>query len=301
MEFLERSKSDRFGHSAKLVQREGKPVVIQPIAMLERHGLKLFNSHLNIMCRRCKNTPRQPIRVSAKAAQVQSTSTIGSSSILQSHIEARLATPGAVHMNVGEQLVSSYLRHIRKCDFIQTNVQTADSQGEIDVVAIDLKAGKVYVCEVAVHMTTGLQYVKGSKTNNVAKLIDKFSRDIAYVRTYLKEYEAHYMLWSPVVKDSRGKLENNQMGHLAAVKAKILEDYGLDLECIVNADFQKCLKEMREFAGRQTSELQCPLMRLMQIEELLGLHVNRANQAKGVKAQAALVRALDAPAVGGEA
>ena len=39
-------------------------------------------------------------------------------------------------MNVGEQLVSSYLRYIKKCDFIQTNLYTVESQGEIDVVGI---------------------------------------------------------------------------------------------------------------------------------------------------------------------
>ena len=60
-------------------------------------------------------------------------------------------------MNVGEQLVSSYLRYIRKCDFIQTNLYTVDVQGEIDVVGINLAERKVYVCEVAIHLTTGLQ------------------------------------------------------------------------------------------------------------------------------------------------
>ena len=59
-------------------------------------------------------------------------------------------------MNVGEQLVSSYLRYIRKCDFIQTNLYTVGVQGKIDVVGIDLPERKVYVCEVAIHLTTGL-------------------------------------------------------------------------------------------------------------------------------------------------
>ena len=64
-------------------------------------------------------------------------------------------------MNVGEQLVSSYLRYIRRCDFIQTNLYTVEAHGEIDVVGINLKEKQVYVCEVAIHLTTGLQYVKG--------------------------------------------------------------------------------------------------------------------------------------------
>ena len=39
------------------------------------------------------------------------------------------------------------------------------------------------------------------------------------------------------------------------------------------------MTEMRRFAGRQTSELQCPLMRLLQIEELLGRHVSKDSLA----------------------
>ena len=60
-------------------------------------------------------------------------------------------------LNVGEQLVSSYLRYIRKCDFIQTNLYTVEAHGEIDVVGINLKEKQVYICEVAIHLTTGLQ------------------------------------------------------------------------------------------------------------------------------------------------
>ena len=72
-------------------------------------------------------------------------------------------------INVGEQLVASYLQYIRKCEFTQTNLYTVDVQGEIDVVGIDLKRKKVYVCEVAIHLTTGLQYVKDKRPNNIQK------------------------------------------------------------------------------------------------------------------------------------
>ena len=53
--------------------------------------------------------------------------------------------------NVGEILVGDYLRIKHDCDFIDYNVYTRDSQGEIDVVGIDNKLKKVYVCEVAIH------------------------------------------------------------------------------------------------------------------------------------------------------
>ena len=45
-------------------------------------------------------------------------------------------------INVGEQLVASYLQYIRECEFTQMNLYTVDSQGEIDVVGIDLERKK---------------------------------------------------------------------------------------------------------------------------------------------------------------
>lgn len=187
-------------------------------------------------------------------------------------------------MNVGEQLVSSYLRYVRSCEFIQTNLYTVEAQGEIDVVGINLKEKKVYVCEVAIHLTTGLQYVKDKRPNNIQKLTDKFSRDIEYATKYFSEYERHFMLWSPIVKDSQGQAQYNQLGHLAVVKANIQEKYGVALECIVNEAFHSSLKELRQFAAAQTSELQCPLLRLLQIEELLGVHVTRIAANKRLQA-----------------
>lgn len=183
-------------------------------------------------------------------------------------------------LNVGEQLVSSYLRYIRKCDFIQTNLYTVESQGEIDVVGLNIAERQVYICEVAIHLTTGLQYVKNKRPNNVKKLTDKFSRDIEYARKYFGEYNQHFMLWSPIVKDPKGKPEYNQVQHLAEIEANIKRQWDIDIECIVNEKFYACLEELRLYAATQTAALQCPLTRLMQIEELLGKHVSNHHTAR---------------------
>lgn len=195
-------------------------------------------------------------------------------------------------INVGEQLVASYLRHIRKCDFIQTNLYTVDAQGEIDVVGINLKEKRVYVCEVAIHLTTGLQYVKEKRPNNVQKLTDKFSRDIEYTQKYLSEYEAHYMLWSPIVKNSQGQPLYNQVGHLAEITAQLKAKYKVNLECIVNDKFLASLAELREFARGQTAELHCPLLRLLQIEEYLERHVIRGKNDKPISGKKTPVDAV---------
>ena len=65
-------------------------------------------------------------------------------------------------MNIGEEICGSYLKYIKKCDFVDYNINTTGSvgQGEIDVIGIDQSKKIVYVCEVAVHIATGLQYTK---------------------------------------------------------------------------------------------------------------------------------------------
>ncbi|MEJ8816228.1 hypothetical protein WKW77_34640 [Variovorax ureilyticus] len=125
-------------------------------------------------------------------------------------------------MNVGEQLVSSYLRYIRKCDFIQTNLYTVDVQGEIDVVGINLREKKVYICEVAIHLTTGLQYVKDKRPNNVNKLVEKFTQDIAYARRYLADYSHEFMLWSH---------RQGQQGEPAVQPDRPFDRFPLDSSC----------------------------------------------------------------------
>ena len=177
-------------------------------------------------------------------------------------------------INVGEQLVSSYLRHIKGCEFVDTNVYTTAVQGEIDVIGLNQKEEQLYVCEVAIHLTTGLQYVgSDNKTNNIEKLTDKFSKDIEYARTHWARHNHHFMLWSPKVTNSQGKLENNQIHHLKEIQANINATYGEDIECIVNKRFLECLGELRSYAQKETKPLQCPVMRYLQIEEYLQKHV----------------------------
>jgi Holliday junction resolvase-like predicted endonuclease len=188
----------------------------------------------------------------------------------------RRQNPPPLMINVGEQLVASYLQYIRGCEFIQTNLYTIESQGEIDVVGINLKEAKVYVCEVAVHLTTGLQYVKDKRPNNIQKLTEKFSRDIAYANKYLSQYEKHFMLWSPVVKGGKEASLYNQLDHLKNIDANIREWHGVEIEFVINERFQSCLKELRAYAKTATSDIKCPVMRLLQIEEHLTRHLAKA-------------------------
>jgi len=172
-------------------------------------------------------------------------------------------------INLGEELVAAYLENIKGCEFIQQNLYTPDVQGEIDVVGIDLKTKSIYVCEVAIHLTTGLRYVKDRQPNNVNKLTEKFSKDIEYANKYFSDYEKHFMLWSPIVKNSKETSKHNQIRDLKEIQQNIHSKYGINLEFIVNERFLNCLNELREFAKRETKELKSPVLRLMQVEEYL--------------------------------
>ncbi len=176
-------------------------------------------------------------------------------------------------MNIGEELVASYLRHIKGCDFTQQNLYTVDTQGEIDVVGVNLKERKVYFCEVAIHLATGLQYTKDGRPDNVRRLTEKIRKDISYARTYFKDYSQHFMFWSPIVK-ATGNI-NNQSRDIAEIGENISRELNVNVEFIINRKFMDCLIEMHNYAGRETKELKCPVLRLLQIEEHLRKHLEK--------------------------
>lgn len=183
-------------------------------------------------------------------------------------------------MNIGEELVAAYLQHIKGCEFTQQNLYTPDVQGEIDVVGIDLSQRSIYVCEVAIHLVTGLLYTKGSQPNNVAKLTDKFSRDIEYANKYFPDYKRHFMLWCPIVRRSKEDAVLNQARDIRQIGEGILEKYGVSIEFVVNEDFQRRIDELRQYARSKTEELKNPVLRLLQIEEALKKHLGK--QARGI-------------------
>lgn len=186
-------------------------------------------------------------------------------------------------MNIGEEIVAAYLQYIKQCEFTQQNLYTPDTQGEIDVVGINLKTKKLYVCEVAIHLTTGLMYVKNGKTNNVNKLTEKLSKDIEYAQKYFPDYEKHFMFWSPVVKFAGKKAKNNQMRDIDQIRKNIDKKYKVKIEFIINESFDSCLKEMKEYAKKETKELKSIVLRYMQIEAYLEKHLKNISQKQKSK------------------
>lgn len=175
--------------------------------------------------------------------------------------------------NAGEEIVGEYLRYIKHCDSVERNLYTTAAQGEIDVVAINFNDKEVYTCEVTTHLVTGLRYSRSGENDNVNRIVKKFSKDIEYIKDRFSDYKCHFMLWSPIVKDSKPGSKNNQLKDVNEVINIIKKKYNIDLEIIINNDFNDCLLELRNYAGKETKALQSPIMRYLQIEESLKKHL----------------------------
>jgi hypothetical protein len=182
--------------------------------------------------------------------------------------------------NPGERVVGDYLRFIRGCDFVDFNVYTTATQGEIDVIGVASSRGHAYICEVVTHLTTGIQYVKNARPDTSERLIKKFLKDIHYGSLAFPTYQVEYMLWSPVVKRSKGKPEYDQFAHLQRVQDEVTKATGVTLTLVINGDYVNAIEALRKFAGTETKELKSPVMRFLQIEEWS--KKNAAKIAKGL-------------------
>lgn len=175
--------------------------------------------------------------------------------------------------NVGEELVGAYLQAIEGCEFVSYNLHTPDTQGEIDVVALNRKSKTVYVCEVAIHLETGLHYVLNKKPNNVGKLLEKFNKDIDYAERFFDDHTKVYMLWCPIVRASRPGSKYDQMRDVAEIRDTLKRDRGIDLQLVINERFQEAIDALKQYARQETKELKSLVLRLFQLEEKLARHV----------------------------
>lgn len=178
-------------------------------------------------------------------------------------------------MNIGEEICGEWLRQIKNCEFVQYNLKTTQVQGEIDVIGINLSENIVYACEVAIHLITGLQYVKDRRPDNVPRLITKFQKDIDYIRAAFPDHKHIFMLWSPIVKNQKEGSKYNQLSDVFEITNTIERDRGVVIETIINIGFQKALTDLRNAARRETKEHDSTVMRYLQIEEHLKKHLEK--------------------------
>ena len=182
-------------------------------------------------------------------------------------------------MNAGEQLVADYLQYVKGCQFVEQSLITTKEQGEIDVVGINIVKKELYICEVAIHLETGLQYTKDRRPNNIKKFIDKFTRCSNYANEYWKGYTHIFMLRSPIVKSPKKDSSHSQVKDVEEI-VSTLQQKNIKVTPIINQDFMKYIEELKEYASNTTNELKSPIMRYMQIERKLERHLRNTTQTK---------------------
>jgi hypothetical protein len=190
--------------------------------------------------------------------------------------------------NPGERLVGDYLRYVKGCDFVDFNIYTTATQGEIDVIGVALATKDAYICEVVTHLTTGIQYVKNARPDTADRLIKKFLKDIHYGNQAFGDYTVRYMLWSPVVRRSNGKPEYDQFAHLKRVEEEVKSKTGIEIILVINEAYVDAIDALRAFARRETKELKSPVMRFLQIEEWARKNVKRQSNQSLQQTAAAL-------------
>jgi hypothetical protein len=185
-------------------------------------------------------------------------------------------------MNIGEEICGEYLRHVRHCEFVQYNLKPPDIQAEIDVIGINLAENTVYVCEVAIHLITGLQYVKNKRPDNVLRLTTKFQKDIKYINNAFPKpkYKHVFMFWSPVVRNQRSGSHHNQLQDVENIIGDMKRKSGVTVEIVINQKFKDKLVELRNAVGGQSKELDSSVSRFMQVEAQLEKHLKRLKNAQ---------------------
>jgi len=160
--------------------------------------------------------------------------------------------------DIGEYIVGAYLKIIKECAFIDYNVRApgggVEGLGEIDVLGLDFKKNKVYLCEVTTHIR-GILY--GDYKTTFLRVKDKYLRLKRYALKHLKQFNENditYMFWSPVVP--RGTLDKK----LETIRG---------LELVINEEYTRCINQLREKAKDLTHDAGNPFFRTLQILEHL--------------------------------
>jgi hypothetical protein len=123
--------------------------------------------------------------------------------------------------------------------------------------------------------------VKDNRPDNVPRLTAKFRKDIQYVRKAfpIPEYHKHvFMLWSPVVKNQRTGSKYNQAEDVQQIIETCKREFGVLIEPVINERFQEMLRQLRRMAKQETKELDSSVMRFLQVEEHLDMHLKRSGK-----------------------
>jgi hypothetical protein len=158
-------------------------------------------------------------------------------------------------MDIGESLVAAYLRHVRGCDVILTNVHLSGIQGELDVVGL-LRGDpqKVWLCEVTTH-TRGMN--NPARRPAAQRVTEKIDRAVAFAADVFPSAEAHFEVWSPLVRPG---LVRRLRDVADSFKARDVE-----LTIVANEEYTSRLQTLVDEARATTATTGDDAFRLLQI------------------------------------
>lgn len=161
-------------------------------------------------------------------------------------------------MDIGESLVGSYFKYVLGCKIVVYNCHL-ESNGELDVVALDPDGKKIYLCEVATHLR-GLLY-GDSNAATIERVSHKIKKAAAFAAANFPDREPVFMLWAPVV--SRGLVRE-----LARLQADPISRE-ITIKFIFNHNYTACIRRLQDIARQNVKTTDEPAFRLLQILEHL--------------------------------
>ena len=154
---------------------------------------------------------------------------------------------------MGEYIVGACLKLIKECAVVDYNVRRPGGRlaglDELDVMGLDFKNKKAYLCEVTTHLD-GLQYGK-NRITTAEKIRTKYIKMQEYADNYLSKYFAkrHFMFWSPVVGPS--------------AEDELIKIKGLEL--VINENYTAYIGLLQEFVKNNIYDTGNPAVRILQI------------------------------------
>ena len=159
-----------------------------------------------------------------------------------------------------EEFVGLYLSFIKGCDFVKFNqpyIAKLDCQnkqqnmGEVDVVGINIKEKKLYICEV----TAEIQGMGESNFNKYTAedATNKFNKNKNFFSNQYPDLTIEYMLWFPF---SPSKERMQILKHR-------LQEQGI--RAYYENEFLEEIEHLKLVLSENTSNLSNPLARFLQI------------------------------------
>jgi hypothetical protein len=209
-------------------------------------------------------------------------------------------------VEIGESLVYSWLKHIKKCQIVQLNWKLSSewskndmddiienistkfpsafkkstnkqfiNQAEIDVLGFDFKSKTIYAVDVAFH-ENGLNY-----KDNVENITKKILRSVVVLESLFGgEYKKNVFFISPKVHNTELKKLEQRRDEIHDFISNIKRD--IEIKLIFNEDFKNdvlfgTLKVSEKISD--TSELFLRSLQLMNLFDLINCHVAKENRS----------------------